>query len=175
MHFVVITAAKSNVKSLVSLLEYFKFSKLEKARYLEAFKNNKDKFAHFCLDINERTVSLIGSGNKKMNSLVDISSTDDRSLALTMLAEVNNPGKATAIYHLVARNLPAKRLNEADLTVTLKSAKLGKKVIVSLVEYLDCVTTPGQKPDPVLLSFHKFIQRLVHIPRCFILNAAFLK
>jgi hypothetical protein len=174
MHYVVITAAKSNVKSLVSLLEYFKFSKLEKARYLEAFKNNKDKFAHFCLDINERTVSLIGSG-KNMNSLVDISSSDDRSLALTMLAEVNHPGKAIAIYHLVVRNLPAKRLNEADLTVTLKSAKLGKRVLVSLVEYLDCVTTPGQKPDQVLLSFHKFVQRLVHIPRCFILNAAFLK
>jgi hypothetical protein len=167
----------SNVKSVSSLLDYFKFDKSDKTAYLNAFQTNTDIYAHFCLDVNKRTVTLLGGGGdggEKMNTIVDISCGDERNLALTLIGQLDNPGKAAAIFHLVYKHVK-KRVNTDDYTINLKSAKTGGKVAISLVEYLDAITSEGKPRDKYLALLHKYLSKFVHIPSCFVLNKAYSK
>ena len=169
-HKIIVTAAYTNVKSVASLLTYFRFDKEEKLAYLAAFKENKQKYAHWCMDVNKRTVVLLANCEEpNMNSLIDVSGADDKSLMLSMLGELEHSGKATAVFNLIFRHLK-KRVNTDDFTVKLKSAKTGKDVTVSLVEYLDSLTTTKGTRDKTLIQFHKYLSKFVHIPSCFVLN-----
>jgi hypothetical protein len=173
LHKIYVSGSKSNVKSLVTLLEYFKHDKIEKAAYLNSFKANEVPYSHFCLDINSRTLTLISPDQDEMTSLVDVNS-DSHAMAESLLGELENAGKAKAVFSLICRKL--KKINADDLTVELTSAKTRNPVIISLVDYLNVLTTPAsssQLPDRLLLQFHSYIIKRVHIPRCFILNKYF--
>ena len=173
VHKIIITGSLCNVKSVRSVLSYFEFEKNEKESYLRAFKENKNAFVHWCLDVEKRTVTLLEHCEEEnMNSLVDVSAGDDRSLALSMLGELENPGKATAVFNLIFKHVK-KRVNTDDFTIKLKSGKTREGVTISLIEYLDAVTTAGRPKDKTLLQFHKYIQRFVRVPKCFILNQFF--
>jgi hypothetical protein len=89
------------------------------------------------------------------------------------LAEVAHPGKSIALYNLIIRALPRKIVNEADLTIKLRSKRQKSRVTISLVEFLDCATSPGKKPERIFLFFFKYLQTLVHLPQCFLLNENF--
>jgi hypothetical protein len=171
-HKIIITAALSNVKSVASLLSYFKYDKQETATYLRAFNENKDEYAHFCMDVDKRTITFLANNadEKEMNNtLIDVSAGDDMGLALALLSQLDQPGKATAIFKLIYKHVK-KRVNTDDLTVRLKSAKTGGYVVVSLIDYLDAITTAAQPRDDQLYSFHKYLEKFVHIPNCFVLN-----
>jgi hypothetical protein len=169
LHKIYLTAAKSNIKSLVSLLEYFKHDKAEKQALVNIFRANKTPYSHFCLDINQRTVTLVGPDDVEGQvTNMDLAAADTLPLADSLLSELANPGKAKAVYTLISKRLD--NINQDDLTLSLKSAKTGKPVVINLVDYLDCVTTPGKTPDRLMLFFHSYIVNRVQIPRCFILN-----
>jgi hypothetical protein len=174
LHKIFISSAKSNVKSLVSLLEYFRYSQPEKNAYLASFKANEIPFSHFCLDINNRSLRFLTPDDSDMSGLADISSADSYAMAETLLSELENAGKAKAVFNLISKKL--KKINSDDLTVILVSGKTGRPVIISLVDYLSHLTSPptsSQPPEKILLHFHVYICKRVHIPKCFILNKHF--
>lgn len=169
------TADQANVKSVASLLHYVRFDKEEKKKYLDVFQANKNKYNHWCLDYHARSVTFMLSDEKgnTMNRLVDVSvSSNNDSLINTMLAELPNPGKAAAVFQLIYKHVK-KRVSLDDFTISLKSAKTGKKTVISLVEYLENLTTEGRPVDPVMLHLHKYLSKFVLIPSCFVLNASF--
>jgi hypothetical protein len=174
LHKIFISSAKSNVKSLVSLLEYFRHTPAEKNAYLASFKANEIPFSHFCLDINNRSLTFVSPQDSDMSGLADISS-DSFAMAETLLSELENAGKAKAVFNLISKKL--KKINSDDLTVVLISRKRGGPVVISLVDYLSHLTSSPsstqQPPDRILLHFHAYICKRVHIPKCFILNKHF--
>jgi hypothetical protein len=172
---IIVTGSQSNIKSVESLLRYVRFDKQERNKYLDAFQKNEDPFKHFCLDFQSRTVTQLCDRNgENMNTLVDISAGNDRSLAVTLIGQLDNPGKANAVFSLIFKHIE-KRVNKDDFTLVLKSAKTRKKQKISVIEYLDAITTEGRPVDPVLLHFHKYVSNFVHIPSCFLLNKLFLR
>jgi hypothetical protein len=177
MHLVIVTSPPCNIRSLETVLEYLKFEKAEKQRYLRAFRDeNKPQYAHVCLDLNRLSVTVmqqdkLGKDTRtEMNCLL---SGNENSLAASMISELENPGKANAVFQLIYRHLPQKKMNKDDLTLTLTSSKSGESVRISLIEYLDCLTTPSRSPTRDILNFHKFVTRKIYIPLPFRLNKAF--
>jgi hypothetical protein len=155
-------------------LEYFKHSRAEKIAYLGAFQNNESQFCHFSYDINERSLTLISPDQAEMHSFPDAgAAADSAGLANSLLAELENYGKARAIYSLIKKRLPPGKIDEQDLTMSLTSATTGKPVIISLVDYLDAITTPGKVPERRMLQFHTYVKKRVQIPLCFVLNKHF--
>jgi hypothetical protein len=57
----------------------------------------------------------------------------------------------------------------SDLNFTLRDAKTGKVVKVSLLDYIHTLTTQTP-PTKEVLDLHAYIKRHVTLPRCFIAN-----
>ena len=174
VHKVVITGAKANLKSLLAYLDYFKFDKNERLAYEALFKTNDNEYNHFCFDVNKRSMTIIKE-DCRVNTVVNCRETapsDMKALACSVISELHSPGKAMAVFNLIYKVLAKSKVNPDDLTVVLKRASNGKKVVVSVIDYLDSLTTPGR---PKMRLFHKYISSKVYLPRCLIGNKVYLQ
>ena len=177
---VVITAAKVNVNSLNSVLQYYRFDKEEKAEIVARFLRPVEPFSYYVLDVEKRTFTYVGpkgstttsKGSGAEPAAAAESMTDASSSANRFLALLPESGKALAIFDLIKAKLSDKALNSEDLTITLQNRR-GKSVRISLIDYLYALTTPGAEPSREVRLLHTYISRKVLLPSCFVINEHF--
>jgi hypothetical protein len=80
-----------------------------------------------------------------------------------------NPKRALAIFDFLMTKTPLQPLAVADLNFTLRDAKSGRVVSVSLLDYIHTLTTQTT-PTKDILDLHAYLRRHVTLPRCFIAN-----
>jgi hypothetical protein len=80
-----------------------------------------------------------------------------------------NPRRALAIFDFLMTKTPLQPLAVADLNFTLRDAKSGRVVSVSLLDYIHTLTTQTT-PTKDILDLHSYLRRHVTLPRCFIAN-----
>ena len=71
-----------------------------------------------------------------------------------------------AIFNLIAPHLP-RNLRPGDLTVLLKKSSTGKKIRISIVDYVAALLNTDAKPTQEMASFHLYLRQRVMIPRVF--------
>ena len=183
LHNIIITGARSNIKSLVTLLEYFKYSKSEKERAISDFNANTDIFQHFCFDIDNHsltkleTVDSLCSKPSQTRKPVQKVENLPSKISDLLLTELNDAGKAKAIYFLILQTDIKNKIDPKDLSIVLKKPHANKTIKISLVDYLDSVTSSHVKGAPAptlsLRLFHSHVMRRVFIPCCFVVNTQF--
>ena len=77
--------------------------------------------------------------------------------------------KAMALFDFLMIASPLESLNAGNLDYTLRDAKTGRVVRVSLFDYLHTLTTQA-RPRRDVLDLHAYIGRHITLPRCFIVN-----
>jgi hypothetical protein len=93
-----------------------------------------------------------------------------RKTAETYLTLFSEDGKKSmAIFDYLMAKTPLHPLNRSDLNFTLRDAKTGKVVRVSLLDYIHTLTTQTP-PTKDVLDLHTYMKKHVTLPRCFIAN-----
>jgi energy-coupling factor transporter ATP-binding protein EcfA2 len=174
---VIITAVKANVSSLNVALQYFRFDKAERAEFLSRFLRVAEPFGHFVLDIEKRSLVYVGPNSTagKQTPTLEGSMTDSSSSSQSanrFLSLLPESGKALAIYDLIRPKLKEANLDAEDLTITLKSARLGKRVRISLIDYIFALTTPDAEVSKEISLLHRYISAKVVLPICFVGNVS---
>ena len=173
-NYIYIAAKQSSIPSLKHVLRHFGFTKAEQEEQVKVLKSCTEPFAHLLLDVETRELTMTRvedtaktlqqQQQQQQQGKKDVRATAERFLTL-----LDEPQKALALFDLIHPNLPKDKLNEADLTVTLKRG--GGNVQVSLIEYLASLVDPEDEPHQLLQLFHEYLERKnVRLPRCFVLN-----
>lgn len=185
---------RTSAASLAHVLEHYKYSKAETRSKVEAFLGGDlVEHGYWVLDVNSGNFErkpgslarptcsaasvvpgpggppgggVAGSRQRREQSLVEYRKTAEMYLNLFS----PESKKALAILDFVLAKAPLQSLSPADLNFTLRDAKTGSVVSVSLLDYLHTLTTQT-KPTRLVLDLHAYLSRHVTLPRCFIANA----
>jgi hypothetical protein len=79
------------------------------------------------------------------------------------------------LFESIYPRLPENIRDKNSFLLTLKSKRLDSTISVNFMDYLDCLTDPGKKPDNAMCSLHKYVISKYAIPACLIKNINFRK
>jgi hypothetical protein len=169
------TLAKSNVRSLESVLQFFKFDKEEKKNFSRTFLDDPDSFGIYELDVSKRTFGRIGKNwDPGTNQETMTKPVIPASRYLELIQPEKRRKEAALILDLIQTKIPEKMLAGGDFTLTLKNNSTGQNVSISLLDYVMSLTDEKCRPGKELISAHKVMCKYVTIPKCFVANKRFL-
>lgn len=165
----IFSASPGCLSSLKRSLSYYGFSKEEINDHLKFFNSNIAPFKFFELDILSRKLSPYGS---KMDPNPAYSSMDLAAISTAkhLLNHLPDPKMAETIFELILPHIPPANLDLHDLSVLMRRQKDGRRVRISLVDYIDHLASEQKTPKTDLIAFHSYIKRRVLIPESFIKN-----
>jgi hypothetical protein len=183
------TLAKSNVKSISTVLDYYKFDKSDKARMIAEFVADTDKFGHYILDVERRTfkkhvaerISAAAAGpataakssaDRNRRSKEDLASflgscRESASRLIPLLGPDSDKG--WAVYEILIALIPLKDLSAHDLSIKLHSRSAESNVSVNLIDYIFYLCT-DKVPPPRIKKLHSYFKKYCNIPACIIDN-----
>lgn len=191
---IVVTLAKTGIKSLLSVLDYFSVDKEQREDYKQQFLSAEGDYGSFVFDPRHRTFELgppkmgkPSSSDAAMNksglrgvAATSTSSAKSSTVPISRYLEIIQPESrrkvAQLLFDLIYPAMPADVRSGGYYTLTLQSKKTGKDVVVSMIDYVDCLTQEKKHASGQLLGVHAYVVKKagVHIPRCLVLNRQFL-
>jgi hypothetical protein len=170
---VFVTLAKGNIKSLLSVLEYYRVTPREREAMERTFLSCEDEFGHFVYDVGRRTLEQGGaaaagkaaSAQKKSHILPP-----QRFLEL-----MPRPREATLLFDLIYPSLPKAATSGGNYTLTLKNSASGEPVKINFMDYINCLVDEKKVPSRQMKSVHSFVTRILPLPRCIVPNKHFLR
>ena len=86
--------------------------------------------------------------------------------AKTLLPLLPEPEQALAIFNLILPYLP-RSLRPEDLSVLLKTARSGRSVRISVVDFIGAILSSEENPTDEIIGFYDFMSERVMIPKIF--------
>jgi GTPase SAR1 family protein len=167
------TLSKSNVKSLMAVLEYYRVPATLKGEMEKTFQTCTDEYGHFIYTVSkmhlERGDSPTGGKSPGGHSSLPQLPPPQRFLEL-----MPRPREAALLYDLIYPNLPSNVTSGSNYTLKMRSSSSGKKVTVNFMDYINCLVDEKNKPSKQMRSIHNFVTRILPLPRCVIPNKNFL-
>jgi hypothetical protein len=173
-----ITLAKSNASLVSKALDYYKFSKAQRDAHVKTFLAAEGRYGYFVLKPDEMSflrgdVAAAAGGDDRGSALP--SREDFARAAESLLAELEKPKRALAIFNLIISKLPLKDVSPHDLSIKVYRKASGHSLTFSLVDYIHSLLQ-NVKPSKDIVSLHLFlVKRGVVIPVCFISNKYMIK
>lgn len=187
---VYISAVPGNLESLDYILNKHGFTKEQRTFHAQNLVNNKQPYAHFLYDIDNRSIKKVQyqleppdsleedeEGGTKKRKRMTLSARDQMAQAKAQryLSVLRNPTQALACFDLLYAKLDKKSVSPQTLDVSLHQKGDRQPVTVSLISYLACLTDPKVPASREVWKFHKYCVTLrgIRLPDCYILNEAF--
>jgi energy-coupling factor transporter ATP-binding protein EcfA2 len=172
-----ITLAKSNASLVSKALDYYKFSKMQRDSHLKTFLAAEGKYGYFILKPDamsflrgDVTAAVGGNDHGASPTREDFFST-----AESLLAELERPKRALAIFNIVLSKLSPSEISPHDLSIKVYRKASGHPLNLSLVDYIHSLLG-DIRPSKDIASLHLFLRkRGVVIPVCFISNKYMIK
>jgi hypothetical protein len=177
--------SQSTSPSILAVLGEFKVPKATREEKLAAFQSDLDHDPHgyWVLDVRtgqfgRQPGSLEQQAGGARPSSAAATAAGEREAALAPYRKTaetylslfsGDPKKALAIFDFLMIKTPLQPLSVADLNFTLRDAKTGLVVRVSLLDYIHTITTQTP-PTKDVLDLHAYLSRHATLPRCFISN-----
>jgi hypothetical protein len=174
VNYIYFTLTPSNATSIGAALRYFRFTKEEQEAMIKRFLGEtKGTYGSFCLNVEERTfekmdgkpVSL-GSNDKVAPAVPKRSRDDFVRAAERFLPLLPEPKLALAAFEIIVRKIPLASLSPDDLSIELRLAESGGKLTLSLIDYLNVLTT-NSRPSTDMFRLHRYIRKYVTVPDFF--------
>ena len=157
---IMVTLAKSNLKSLDTLLLYFKFPEADRKKYTQEFVTQTSKYGFVKFDAATREITFHGEDEKVFEND-----------AKKYFAFFKEPLQAEVLFNLVYAAMPKNLVRARDHCVQLENKKTRKIIYVSMYDYVYFLSTE-KRPSENVLKLHKVIKSLgIIIPTCMIKNA----
>lgn len=178
--------------SISVALSLCRFPRDTRNEFTKVFLSGKEQFGYYTLDLDRRTFSrthlsdpvggetsgdlsasssVPGRGNEKTSSVVNERLTASRLIARLdasrFFPHMENPEKAALLHDLI---LPHLGTIAPDYTVEMRSNKTGRSVRLSVLDYIDIVTSEKKTPGEIMSSYHRFITSLLSLPSCLVVN-----
>lgn len=189
---IVVTFAKTGIKSLLSVLDYFSVDKDLREEYKRQFLSTVEDYGFFVFDPKRRTfdrgdvmgkpVAAIAnkSGKPAARSSVATSRREERSpVPISRYLEIITPEPrrriAQLLFDLIYPAMPEDVRAGGYYTLTLYSKKEERDIVVSMIDYLDCLTSEKKHASSRLKGVHSFVTKTagVHLARCLVINKQF--
>jgi hypothetical protein len=183
-HVCLMTSSHSAAQTLASVLVAYRIPKGDRDAKIAAFLADvgKEEHSYWVLCVRtgafaRRPGSLAGVMDTHPTNLKSAASTREELIApyrktaehyLPMVTE--NHQKCLRLFDFLMRKTPLDSLHSDSLDFTLRDAKNGEIVTVSLFDYLVMITSQ-EPPTKPLLDLHSFLARFSPLPRCFITNS----
>jgi AAA+ ATPase superfamily predicted ATPase len=157
-----VTLAKSNLKSLDTLLMYFKYSEADRKKYRNEFLDQKEQFGYMEFDAKTRQVTT--HTDKKTAQAAEDSDDSDFDTDKSFFYE---PLKAKALYKKIFNALPSNIVRAKDKSMKLVKQDTGQIYFVSLLDYVHFLMSQREPPEEIL-NLHKFLKQsnLFIVPKC---------
>jgi hypothetical protein len=176
-------AVRTSSKSVLNALRSYNVSKTEQRRMLDNFLADAGLVPHGYWVLDVKTMqfgrhpgALSPPAGSRAAVAVSVSEGPEAKLApyrRTAETYLNHfsvdPKKSLAIFDFLMTKAPLTSLNPVNLEFTLRDVKSGRVVGVSLLDYLNTITTQ-LSPSRTVLDLHVYLRRHVTLPRCFIAN-----
>lgn len=200
---IIVTLAKTGIKSLLSVLDYFSVDKEVRDEYKRQFLATEDEYGFFVFDPRRRTFergepmgktsssastsstprssgksasssSSAAAARRSVGSLAPSQQTVPISRYLEIIVPESRRRIAQLLFDLIYPAMPEDVRKGGYYTLTLHSKKTDKEVVVSIVDYLDCLTSEKKRVSSQMLGLHAYVKRAgVHLPRCLVINRQF--
>ena len=193
--YVVLTGAKTNVKSLASVLSENRFDQDSRRGIVERFLTGGKKRQYFVIDLLRRATFWCSKENilrvrprsegveaEEEEEEEEEEEPDAKDVATSDALALERAGRylsllpeweiSMALFELILPILPSAHTNLGDLSVRVETRARSKSTL-SLVDYLFAVTTPGVVPRKMEMTFHRYVAKKVALPRLFLKNKAF--
>ncbi len=184
-NYIIFTASDSNIPLVKIILRYFHLSKEDIDRATSLFKPVKNThYVYFVFNVDSHrflkadSIKQMLLGNLKdthgdsINGARSALSKDDLLQRFETFVFTNNENKqqASTIFSILINALPnLHNINVTDLTLRCQS-KEGKKVNISLVDYVMSLLNANQKVTKYDLFVHKYFKKLCKLPTMFLVN-----
>jgi energy-coupling factor transporter ATP-binding protein EcfA2 len=199
-----LSACPSNSASFKKLLSYFSYSAEEKAAYTDRLNKctNPDVYEHFLFSVRARTVQLVRYPYLPPEDAAELSDSEEetdmdkikqrradkqkdavanakakRFLSVgAVLKDKDRSECALAIWDLLYPSLPRSKINEFNLTITLKrNNSSNNDIVISIIDYVCTLLNENAEPTDIMVKFHRFVTRTkgIKIPLVFIGNKYF--
>jgi hypothetical protein len=183
-HVCLMASTMAMAKTLSSLLVEYKIPKSVRDVKVAEFQAavGKEEHSYFVLEVKS---GAFAKSPGSLASVMPITSTNTLQTAALSREALLAPYRKTAEHYLpmvteeaakclslfdfVMLSLPLHSLNPASLDFTLRDAKKGSIVTVSMFDYLLMITTQSAPTKP-LLDLHSYIGKYSVLPRCFVAN-----
>ena len=158
---ILVTLAKRNLKSLDTLLLYFKYPEVDRKRHTQEFVAQTSKYGYVKFDAATREISFHSEEADKAEE------NSDRKY----FAFFKDPIQAEVLFNLVYGAMPKNLIRAKDKCVQLENKKNGKKICISMYDYIYFLSSE-KRPNENIMKLHKVIKSLgIVIPTCMIKNA----
>jgi hypothetical protein len=186
---VYLSACVGNIGSLRVLLREFGFTDEEKRGHIQNLLDNKQPYAHFCFNVDERTFTKVhyplepeeeetdSKGRKKKKMSVSARDTLALARATRYLSVLDNEREALCCFELLYAKLDRKSINPSTLEISLQTKGQRQPVQLSLISYIACLT--GNKgtdpPSRDVLRLHKYCREIkgIRLPEVYVANKRF--
>ena len=174
-----VTLDKSNVNQLSTIFEFYKVDKKLRATWLKQFLDDPEQYGLYVFDIKQRTFArdteekgktTVGEEEEEGEEEKRLSEIRKSAKKYIPVFCEDNADKVMTILEYLLRKIPLHTVNTADLSITLKSTQSGVLKQLSLLDYLQCITTADQRPTKDMISLHDFVAAKSSLPRCFLAN-----
>lgn len=166
--------SRATVDSLARVLAQYRFSKEEQRRMVEEFVADCSvgQWGYWTLDVQTGEFTRPAEAQSDKSAASDAGGIEQYEKAAREYIGLFCPQKekALAIFRFIVRKIPLATLSSSDLTLKLWDKKEGKERTLSLVDYVHCVTTQGQKPSKDVMALHRYISAHAEVPECFFSN-----
>ena len=166
--------SKGNVRSISFVLDQFRFQKSEKNQFINRFLADKRKFGFWVLDVNARTFTCKGDMEKveeKVQKTLSVSIDDLLQTAekhLTLFC-TSDPRQGVALAEIILKKIPLTSI-DSNLNLLLRSKTSGAHITVNLLDYVNTILSPSERPTPEVQSFHKYLAKYILLARSMIRN-----
>jgi ABC-type dipeptide/oligopeptide/nickel transport system ATPase component len=171
VHF---TLAKSNVKSLRSVLEYYRVSQKTKEEAEKTFLACTDEYGHFVYNVSNMLFERGDMVAEKKSGSKSGGENTRFPPPHRFLELMPRPQEAALLYDLIYQNLPPAVTASGGYTLKMKCSTSGIPVTLNFMDYINCLVDERKKPSRQMRSVHKFVTRIVPLPECIIPNRHFL-
>jgi energy-coupling factor transporter ATP-binding protein EcfA2 len=165
------TLAKSNVKSLMAVLDYYRVSASQRGEMMRSFQDCTEEYGYFIYNVGKMQLErgdVQDMSKKKKGSSTHLPP-PQRFLEL-----MPRPREAALLYDLIYQNLPPAVTAGGNYTLRMKSSSSGEQVTVNFMDYINCLVDEKKKPSKQMKSIHSFVTRILPLPKCTIPNKNFL-
>ena len=165
-----ITLAKSNASLVSKALDTYKFSKTQRDAHLKTFLSAEGKYGYFIINPDAMTFlrgDVAAAAARDGGAAPPPTREDFVRLAESLLAELERPKRALAIFNIILSKLSPSEISPHDLSIKVYRKASGHPLNISLVDYIHALLGDF-KPSNNISSLHLYLlKRGVVIPVCF--------
>ena len=172
------TLNKQNAPTIGSVCTALMFSRSVKNNFIAKFLAESGEYGIFVLDTQKRTFERLfdspggedgGGGGVCGNRVGPDLEPYKRTAEAYFPHFCVDPARSLLIFNYIIAKLPLASVDSTDLTIKLMKKDSGVELKLSLLDYILALTNES-KPASDITALHRYVEKHVQLPRCFVRN-----